>query len=556
MTLAFTLSVLAPNAYAADLATLQAYGVDSIAGYSTLLSSTKTLPDTNIFFKVKKPDGTLLNIPAKTNSEGIAKIDLYDYHTRKAGRYEVGAYLQNNPVTGPLNHFTVYPDEVSISNSTLSTGRSVIKADGSDATVITVKIVDQYANPFKGHVIRLISSRSDDVIMVSSNAGLTNENGTVVFNVSSKEPGISVFSAVDTTSGSVLKGRLEIAFLNDSSYLNEAGGNLEFFIPVASALDAGPLNKFAITGLPETVQPNTDLSFSVAAQDQNGLTVQNYTGTVHFSVEGSNSLNVTLPEDYTFKADDLGVHEFSLGLRFVETGTYKIVVTDVSNTAIKGEINVAVGAADGDPSGSGSGIKPLIGSPVEGTYSQNVQNISGTAQSLSTVKIFDNDQEIGMVQTDSSGKFSFQTNPLEDGQHGIYAVWLDDSNEVKGTSDTIEIIIDTSAPVVEDIVIDPASGIKAGDVINVKIYTEKGLSDSAVIFNLDIYHFVILEDYIQFEKMKTYNIRNVICMDIKKEQKSTWLVVGDNLNLKLYCYKDKQWEKNYRILYHNDKQIK
>ncbi len=465
--------------------TVQAYGMDTIAGYSSLLSTSVTYPEKELFFNVKKPDGSVLTIPAVTNSEGIATIDLYDYHTRNAGKYQVSAYLKGNVSGGSSSYFTVHPDRVSAEKSEASVQRTVIKSDGEDRGYIAVRIVDQYGNPFGGHFVRLISSRSGDIIMAASKDAITDVNGELSFAVSSSEPGVSIYSVVDATAGVVLAARVEIAFLEGANYLNDAGGHIEYFIPVASAQDAGPLNKFGISGIPEVVEPNTNISFTVTAQDQNNLTVQNYTGTIHFSVEGPNSLNVTLPEDYTFKADDLGVHEFSLGLKFTEAGSYKLVVTDVSNTAIKGELNVAVGS--GSDVTTGGGTKPIISSPVEGTYSQNVQTISGTTQGLSTIKIFDNDQEIGMVQSDSAGKFSFQTTPLDDGKHELYAVLLDSSNAVAGTSDTMEFFIDTTAPVVEDLIIDPSSGIKAGDVINLTLISENNLSDAAVIFNLDIY---------------------------------------------------------------------
>lgn len=480
---AFSFNTKAVDAFGLD--EVHAYGMDTIAGYSALLSTSATYPDRELFFNVKKPDGSVLTIPAVTNSEGIAKIDLYDYHTRKAGKYEVSANLKGNAPNGSWSYFTVHPDRVSAEKSEASVQRTVIKADDVDRGYIAVRIVDQYGNPFAGHFVRLISSRSDDRITAASKDAVTNVNGELTFAVSSKVPGVSIYSVVDATAGVVLAARIEMAFLEGANYLNDAGGHIEYFIPVASAQDAGPLNKFGISGIPELVEPNTNISFSVTAQDQSGLTVQNYAGTIHFSVEGPNSLNVTLPEDYSFKAEDLGIHEFSLGLKFTEAGSYKLVVTDVSNTAVKGELNVAVGS--GSVVTTGGGAKPVISSPVEGTYSQNVQTISGTSQSLSTVKIFDNDQEIGMVQSDSSGRFSFQTTPLEDGSHELYAVLLDSSNAVAGTSDTVEFFIDTRAPVVDDLIIEPSSGIKAGDVITLTLISENNLSDAAVIFNLDIY---------------------------------------------------------------------
>lgn len=477
-------------ASASNMTDVMAYGVDTIAGYSALITTSKTYPNTKIFVDVKKPDGAVISVPVITNTEGKARLDLYDYHTRKAGVYEVSAHLKGDP-GGQTSTFKVYPDNMSADKSNIEVNKTILKADDEDTCYLSAQIVDKYNNPLSGHVLRVISSRSEDSIRSVAPGNMTDVNGSVSFAISSDKAGVSIYSLVDVTNGGVLSDRAEVTYLNSASYLDDAGGYLNSFIPVASAQPAGPLNKFLISGIPETVDPNTDISFTVTAQDQDELTVQNYTGTVHFSVEGINSTNVTLPEDYTFKAEDLGAHEFSLGLKFPEDGTYKLVATDINNMSVKGEFNVAVGSAgDSGSSGSGSlgsGEKPTITSPLEGTYSQNVQEISGKAAALSTVKIFDNDQEIGMIQSDSSGNYSFETTPLADGNHEIYVVWLDDSNEVQGTSDTVMISIDTTAPVVDDIVVDSSTGIKSGDVVNVEVYSEENLTEAALIFNLDIY---------------------------------------------------------------------
>jgi hypothetical protein len=73
--------------------------------------------------------------------------------------------------------------------------------------------------------------------------------------------------------------------------------------------------------------------------------------------------------------------------------------------------------------------------------------------------------------------------------------------------------------------------------------------------NLDIHRVIYKNDKLIFEKIKTYIVNNLNHMTINKENNNLWLSVVDNLNLKLYCYENNTWEKNYRILYHNDKII-
>jgi hypothetical protein len=470
------------SASAAAFDQLQAYGVDTIAGYSALLQTTKTYPNKDVVLVVEKPDGSKVEIPAKTDQSGIAKLDLYDYHTRHAGTYKVSAHFKDEADTSSRSSFTVYPDEVSTEQSTIVAARSVAKTSG-DSVYVTVNIRDQYGNPFDGHQIHVISSRSSDSIDLPSSNAVTDENGSLTFTASSSETGVSIFSAVDVTSGVVLSSRAQIAFMSSSNYLADAGGSLSSFIPVANAA-AGTLHHFEIGDIPASISANQNVSFRITAKDQDGVTVENYTGTVHFSSEGSNSTNVTLPEDYTFKADDLGTHLFSLGLSFTSNGSYKIVATDVGNTLIKGDSTVVVGS--GGSTQQQSGEKPTIVSPSAGSYNSNVQTVTGSATAGRTVKVFDNDQEIGTAQATSSGVYNFQTSPLTDGNHEIYVVVLDASQQVSGTSATVTVTIDTTPPTVDDVVLDPSTGIKSGDLINISMLSEDNLQQVAATFNNEI----------------------------------------------------------------------
>lgn len=471
------------SASAASFDQLQAYGVDTIAGYSALLQTTKTYPNKDVFLVVEKPDGSRVEIPAKTDASGVAKLDLYDYHTRRAGAYKVSAHFKDQADTSTRSSFTVYPDEVSTDQSSIVASRSVAKT-ANDAVYVSVNIRDQYGNPFAGHQIHVISSRSSDSIDLPASNALTDENGSLTFTVSSSESGVSILSAVDVTSGVVLSSRAQIAFMSGANYLADAGGSLSAFIPLANAA-AGTLHHFEISDIPSSISANQNVSFRITAKDQDNVTVENYTGTVHFSSEGSNSTNVTLPEDYTFKADDLGTHLFSLGLSFTANGSYKIVATDINNTLIKGESTVVVGSGGENPEQQ-EGEKPTIAAPSAGTYNNNVQTVTGSAPAGKTVKIFDNDQEIGSTQATSSGTFNFQTSPLSDGEHEIYVVVLDASQEVSGTSATVSVVIDTVPPTVDDVVLEPSTGIKPGDLINLSMISEENLQQVAATFNNEI----------------------------------------------------------------------
>lgn len=468
---------------------IEAFGYNTIAGNPTFIKSSQTLANQDINFVIEKPDGLSITIPAKTGDDGFAQVEFYDYHTKKAGEYKTYAYFsRNNDFSAKSFHtFTVYPAEVSAVDSEVETNKSMVKANGEEMANVSINLKDKLGNAVSGHAIKVISSRVQDQISFTTN--LSDQNGHGEFQVKSTEKGISSFIIIDSTADVILEKRVQLVFTDgDSNFVADSGGDLTSFIPVALAADAGPLDHFEITDLPASIAPNENVSFKVKAQDKDNQVVQNYTGTIHFSAEGQNSSAVSLPQDYTFKAEDLGMHQFSLGLSFAKTGSYNVIVNDLADKFKKGEKSVVI-VVNGNTSNSSSNDanKPAISSPIPGTYSQNTQTITGSAKAGSSVKIFDNSVEIGSILVNAQGKFSFQTSPLTDGIHKFYVVTLDNiTKAVVATSDTVEIIVDTTPPKIDQLVLDPSTGITAGSVINVKIYSESKLSQAAVVFNSDI----------------------------------------------------------------------
>jgi len=486
----FLILIFSQTALAAPSANsnVQAYGSDTIAGYETLLKTNVIAPFQNVLFHVTEPDGSVITLNANSDKNGVAEVSLSDYHTHKSGQYEVQAALLSDgtPNFGDAHGFVVFPDKVSADQSVVEVDRTVVEPGSQDSAKLTVQLFDQFQNPIENHLVQVFSSRSSDHIVNLAQHGLTDNNGKIRFTLSSEQKGVSEYSILDSTAGGMLSKKVNVAYVAGSELMANAGGEFPFFIDTANAA-AGTLQKFEISGLPNNIQPNQNISFTVTAEDQNGQTVQDYTGKVHFSAEGDNSNNVTLPEDYTFKAEDLGTHQFSLGLSFNSAGNYKIVVTDLSNTLIQGSTNVIVGGGASNltqqPSGSSS---ITLDTPLAGTYSQKTQTISGKATSGYTVKIYDNQQEIGTVQAASDGKYSFQTQDLTDGLHSVYAVMYNNAQTAQGTSSTVQFTIDTTPPNVDEIVLNPSANLQPGTPINVTVSSEENLSQAAVVFNGDI----------------------------------------------------------------------
>ncbi len=456
-------------------------GLDGIAGQSTQVRIENFNSDEIVNITVTKPDNSNLMFSTKADKAGNAVIELYDYHLQKAGIYYVSAESVDKKLKTNKNSFTIFAGALDVNKSILTTERAVIKADGMDQANVSVVAQDYYGNLLDGHSIKLVSTDRNAVI--SPSIIHTDKKGFGTFKISNNKEGIITLMALDLAESEVLNSRIDLSFVNSNKFLADAGGD---FIKVAYA--AGPIAGFKIDKIPSNIKANQNVSFDVVAVDADGSTVQDYTGTIRFSAEGENSSGVNLPSNYKFLDSDLGKHTFNLGLSFVEKGTYKLVVSAVDDKFKKGEVTVVVGDGSTNSLNNGDlGNKPIINSPIAGTYSQSKQTISGIASANSQIKVYDNGQEVGVATTSPAGKFTLDIDDLSDGNHSLYVTSTDIITlSVLGTSDAVEFKIDTTAPKIDDIQFDPMTGIKAGSPINVSVFSEKNLAQAALIFNYDI----------------------------------------------------------------------
>ncbi len=92
---------------------------------------------------------------------------------------------------------------------------------------------------------------------------------------------------------------------------------------------------------------------TVVALDPYGNIDVNYQGTIHFSSSDEDP-GVVLPDDYTFTADDQGMHTFAAGVTLVTLGDQTLSVMDV-DSGISGDATVTVTGA-GAPGAGGQGV--------------------------------------------------------------------------------------------------------------------------------------------------------------------------------------------------------
>jgi hypothetical protein len=102
--------------------------------------------------------------------------------------------------------------------------------------------------------------------------------------------------------------------------------------PAGTALDLGAPGTavFYAIAAPVSVSAGTPFDITVTALDPYGNAAVNYQSTVTFSTSDPDA-GIVLPADYSFTADDSGVHTFSGGVTLSTPGDQTITVTDTAS---------------------------------------------------------------------------------------------------------------------------------------------------------------------------------------------------------------------------------
>jgi hypothetical protein len=466
-------------ASAAAVSPVVAYGLDTVAGHETLVRSSELAASESISFVLKNPSGETFEVEAQTNANGVAMAKLGEEYTSVAGSYAVA--IERGGAYSNYSTFRVFPGLLSLSESRFTPENQVLNGDEKFVR-LSVKLVDDYGNPIEGHLVRLFSSETADVI--ESINEISDDNGLVNFRVSPSERGAHTFTAYDVTTDEVLDNKAKLAYTpgqDIASYLKlNTFGDLGYY--GSSGNSSGPVDGFLFEDVTDPINPGATVSLTVRAVDVSKQTVVDYTGTLRFSVNGDNSDFVTLPEDYSFTLEDQGEHTYSLALGFQQLGTYELQVTDTDNIDIFGTEDIEVVLAEDSLSNApaGSGIK--INSPLPGTYSNSIQVVSGVTSPGTKLKVFDNDLELASIVSDFTGSFSYTTTSLLDGSHKLYVAEVNDVGTIVKTSANVNFNIDTQAPEISNVLIEPAE-LAQGGTGTIKVLVNDEMSSVSAVIN-------------------------------------------------------------------------
>lgn len=346
--------------------------------------------------------------------------------------------------------------------------RNQVVNSSDENALIGVELFDELGNPVRGHRVKLIAS-SENVSMRAL-AAVTDAAGKTLFEVSADEPGVVSYAAYDVTADVLLRERAKVVYFDS--------------ISLARGSPAGAVAKLKFDEADEDIDSGDSVTFTLKALDDKDQTVVDYAGKVRFSVEGDNTDFVELPADYQFTVSDQGAHTFSLALSFLKDGIYRVNATDLADFELEGSYIFDVKPA-ATAAASGSGI--VITNPTAGTYSTSSMAISGRATPGDKLKIVDNELEIAKVQADLNGEFSYTTSALAEGEHRIYVASVNEIGTVVEVSATVNIVIDTAAPEISKVELDPAGPVNPNDPVGIKLFVSEELEKAKVDIGGNIY---------------------------------------------------------------------
>jgi len=449
----------------------------------------------NLEVALEKPDGTVLLLKTVTDGKGDASLLISDYHLRMAGEYTVSArQTEKNETYGPSMTFEIFPGTVSETKSQIDFSKQ--SAALGETVEMTVSLLDNYGNEIDGHVLKTIPSSSS--ISMYSPEFATDENGNMNFYITSQTKGIYDFTVFDSSVNKTLNTSAKLAFSGSGAYADVGGYNEDVYL----SAESGEMDSFTVDGLDDTTVVGDGQSITVKAADADGFSVPDYTGTIRFA---SSDSSATLPNDYTFLAEDQGEHVFSLSVKFVTPGEQTLSVTDINEFSLTGKATTEVITTEESGVDYQSDFESTdferdgdftLISPAEGSYSSDTMEIQGEAEYGYTAVIYLDEDEMARTEVEFDNSFSYSLEDVKDGTYNLYVdiVKLGEGDpgeeeilEVIESSDSEKVTVDTTAPELVAISMEPEIDIVPGDSVVITVLSEANLEEASVIFEEEVF---------------------------------------------------------------------
>jgi len=264
-------------------------------------------------------NGLPQNITFTANDQGKRTVAATELRT--AGLQTITATdVATSAIVGSQSGILVLPDVASI--LTLAGFPSPTAAGTAGNFKVTAR--DRFGNLATTYQGTVFFASSD--ILVAANKGLPT-NATFM----PADKGQRTFAATLKTAGT--------QSISATDIVNPGVNGTQSGIQITAAA----LSRLTVGGFPSPVVAGLSTGLTVAASDQFGNPISNFTGTVGFTTSDSTG---QLPANYTFTAADQGRKSFSAGFILKQAGTQSISATVVGNAGLAGtQSNISVIAA-------------------------------------------------------------------------------------------------------------------------------------------------------------------------------------------------------------------
>ena len=336
---------------------------------------------------------------------------------------------------------------------------------GQNASTVTATLRDESGQPLAGHKVSLISSRAtDNVRGIQAN---TNANGEAIFSVAAGEEGVSSLTAIDQTSGVTIAERPRVVFLK---WAGGIGGDLLRSDVLAESDPVVAPDKQIAATFPSSTTADSPSDIAVSVTDLSGIPIETFAGTISFA--SSDPLAV-LPRDYTFTELDRGSHTFANAVTFTTLGLQSVTVDSGDTTISPATLSVTVQGA------TNVAAAPVVTSPDDGALINGVVTLLGITEANSNLAVFIDSQFFIEGSSDGEGTFLIDLN-LTDGDYELTLALLGADSSVGELSEPVRVTIDTAAPVLTDISIDPGNKVQVGTTAKVIVQSEAALASATL----------------------------------------------------------------------------
>ncbi|MBT4585988.1 fibronectin type III domain-containing protein [Candidatus Peregrinibacteria bacterium] len=458
---------------------------DTVAGLGTDIDITDISTSGGINLVMTPPFGNEIITEIQSDSNGTAHVQISARDTEVAGVYTVIAEKDGKQI-GSTSSFEVLVDGIHESSSSISSSPNFLSSDGKDYATVTIVLRDKYGNPIKRRPLQLISTRSSDRIEAVNNE--TDETGEQKFKVKAYEQGEMILRAIDLISGKVLNRETII----DVDTVQAVGGTYQATTPISTygrqlfrpgssnntgtsynsnlraQLQFEQIDHFVITA-PAELNVNEDTTLRIAAVDVNGNLVEDYTGVVLLSSTDPSAF-LPLNGTVTFRPQDLGEKQLTLGLRFRTADNHILHAQDSERPEIIGETIIKV---TGGPNNNAGAKLIQVTEPADNALLNSTSiTVTGEAEPFVNLIVTGGTEPVN-GETDIYGEFSIDIEL--DPEVTDHVLRVRDEAGLLDSGD-ISFMLDTTAPEITRVSLSPEKPIEGTDALLV-IELEDGIEE-------------------------------------------------------------------------------